>query len=1032
MSPREVITERSLYPVIVNLIKRVGEELGVSVIGVSEVRVGDRYPDIIIELDSQKLFIQVKIDTFQKLLDDLSKTYPIATEYGAGMLLLLLPSEVRTLHPIELEKVTPVLKVKRALALTPWISRHVEEATVESILITVLEALKEYKKVLRPSVDYLTVAYVAREAVDELAGALRSMIRTPKVFDQAQAIVGRFDFYRSLLSEAIEDEEIMKTYIADIIAYITILNLLFLHVASVKKYGRSVLPRIDNPLQPPEDLLNIINVSVRNSMLTTDYPFMVEPFLHILAMLESMEDITVRIRYALARYIYAIQALRPEHVREELFGRIYQESLPPETRKNLGAFFTKPVAARILAYLAIDKWDDKVLDPACGSGTLLASAYEAKMEKALAQGIDRRRAHEIFVKEHIMGIDIMQFAARLTSVNIALQDVETPVEPTILWGDGIEKMVATVESSDDPPQGVKLYDFILKDQEKYLRHRLPKEGFDVVIMNPPFTRRENIPESERKKLSKMLGGIVKGKVGYWAYFFVAADNVIRLGGRLAAVTPEEFFVGGNAESVRRYLFKGEVSRDSKWVKVVNRVYIPQVIIKSAVDIAFSEQALYRDYLVIFRKVPEEESKASDKCVVVTLKKTLEELKGREKDIAMWVRNLLQNKRSTPTSNEFFDAIVIDNISGFIEKYLDNLKPLVFFNSIKTLEFFHKIASIPGLRRLDEIADLRDYTCQYTGTGFEEYARRLFISRYETRAPTISFRLESEDTNTIKVRLAEHGISFTIPKSACVYSLRTYANVKHMDVSGEEEYAIVNPQTIDEKYLALAGLVDRMLLGRAAYDIKRAYNEIAGHILLARRLQLTSPNAYWLAFYSNNRIIGPSAPMICLKLKKENLDYYKLLTLYLNSSITFLQLLAYLAMTRGAWVAIHSKQAWSNVRVPDLESLPESVLKEALQVFNEVAKNETQLHPLYNRYIYKSSLQKKIDRVALKMLGLEWTEQQLETLYDAIKFELDVMQAILEKSQKTGEAVREESEEGSGEAPGTRKGKVSRLDKWMKG
>jgi hypothetical protein len=67
-----------------------------------------------------------------------------------------------------------------------------------------------------------------------------------------------------------------------------------------------------------------------------------------------------------------------------------------------------------------------------------------------------------------------------------------------------------------------------------------------------------------------------------------------------------------------------------------------------------------------------------------------------------------------------------------------------------------------------------------------------------------------------------------------------------------------------------------------------------------------------------------------------------------------------------------------------------------------------------------------------MLGLEWTEQQLETLYDAIKFELDVMQTILEKSQKTGEAVREESEEGSGEAPGTKKGKVSRLDKWMKG
>jgi hypothetical protein len=293
-----------------------------------------------------------------------------------------------------------------------------------------------------------------------------------------------------------------------------------------------------------------------------------------------------------------------------------------------------------------------------------------------------------------MGIDIMQFATRLTSINLTLQNVETPTEPAILWGDGIEKMIAAVRSTNDPPQGTKLYDFILEqDREKYLRYMLPKEGFDVVTMNPPFTRRERIPESERKRLSKMLGDIVKGKVGYWAYFFVAADNVIRPGGRLAAVTPEEFFVGGSAESVRRYLFKGEISKDDRWVKVANRTYIPQIIIKSAVDVAFSEQAHYRDYLVVFRKVPEEESKANDKCVVVTLKKALEELKGKERDIAMQVRNLLLSEHNTSTSNEFFDAIVLSNISSLVEKYIDNLKPLVFFNSMKTLEFFHEIVSV---------------------------------------------------------------------------------------------------------------------------------------------------------------------------------------------------------------------------------------------------------------------------------------------------------------------------------------------------
>jgi hypothetical protein len=1027
MSVREGVTERSLYPVILDLVRSISSKAGVEVTGASEVKVGDRYPDIMLQLDSYKLLVQIKIDSLQKLLDDLIKTYPIATRLNAGLLLLLLPSEVRRVHPAELEKVAPLLQVKRAIILAPWISKHIEENTLENVLKIVIEALKQYKEVLKPSVDYLTIAYVAREAVEELAGALRTHISAvPRLLDQAQAIVGRFDFYRALLSEAIEREEVMNTYIADIIAYLTILYLLFIHLASIKKYGYTIIPRIENPLQPPQDLLDSIINGIRGSILIRDYGFIAEPSIYIFELLKNVEK---AVSFILTRYIYAIQVLRPEYVKEELFGRIYQESIPPETRKNLGAFFTNPVAARILAYLAIEKWDDKVLDPACGSGTLLASAYEAKMEKALAQGIDRRKAHELFVKEHIVGIDIMQFAKSLTSVNLALQEVEASIEPTVLWGDGIEKMVSTIKTgADDPPQQASLYDYIVKrDQEKYLGYLLPREGFDAVIMNPPFTRRERIPRNERERLEKMLGKVVKGKVGYWAYFFAAADNVIKLGGRLAAVTPEEFFVGSSAESVRRYLLKGEVSKDGKWVKALSRIYIPQIIVKSAVEVAFSEGAHYRDYLVVFKKVSEDEIRTHNRCVIVTLKKKLEELKGKEKDIAMHVKSLLQMPSSTTFSNDIYDAVVLDNINVFIERYVENLKPLVFFNSMKTLDLFYQIVTVPGLRRLDEIANLRDYTCQYTGKGFEEYCRRLFVSRYETRATELSFEYVSEDANGVKIKVVKNNVTFTIPKDACVYSLRTYAGVRHMDITGEEERAIIKPQTIDERYLILAGLVDKALLYKASNDIKTAYEAIAGNILLVRRARITSSNLYWLAFYSSNKIIGPSAPMICLKLKNERDDYYKALTLYLNSSLTFLQLLAYLAMTEGGWVALHSDQTWSNVLVPDLESLPKDVLNEAVQTFNEVAKIEKGLAPLYSRYSSGSELQKKIDKMALKMVGLRWSDEQLNELYKAIKLELDTMQRILEESGKAKSKRKNSTEKHEKSEKSSRQ---MSLDRWM--
>jgi hypothetical protein len=120
--------------------------------------------------------------------------------------------------------------------------------------------------------------------------------------------------------------------------------------------------------------------------------------------------------------------------------------------------------------------------------------------------------------------------------------------------------------------------------------------------------------------------------------------------------------------------------------------------------------------------------------------------------------------------------------------------------------------------------------QYTGTGFEEYCRRLFISRCGSRAPKLSFEYVSES-----VRIVKSNATFAVPKDACVRSLRTYAGIRHTDVTGEEEYAIIKPQVIDEGFLVSAGFVDKAKLYSASNDIKSAYEAIAGNILLGEGL-----------------------------------------------------------------------------------------------------------------------------------------------------------------------------------------------------
>jgi predicted RNA methylase len=992
-------------------VRRIGSEAGVKVAGVSEVRVEDRYPDIVLHLDSYKLLVQIKVDSLQRMLDDLVKTYPIAAKHGAGLLLLLLPSEVRRIHPAELEKAAPLLRIRRAVALAPWISKHVEEATLESVLRVVVEALKEYRRVLKPSVDYSTIAYVARESVEELAGILRKhILATPRLLNQAQGVIGRFDFYKALLSEAVEREEVMNTYVADIVAYLTVLYLLFIHIASIKKYGNTVLPRIENPLQPQQNLLDSLINGIKGSGLIRDYGFAVEPSIYILEILKSVEK---NVSPALTRYIFAIQVLRPEHVREELFGRIYQESIPPETRKNLGAFFTNPVAARILAYLAVERWDDRVLDPACGSGTLLASAYEAKMEKALAQGIDRRRAHELFIKEHITGIDIMQFSKSMTSVNLALQEVEAPIEPAILWGDGIEKMVSAIKvDADDPPQQASLYDFIVeRDRKKYLKHLLPREGFDVVIMNPPFTRRERIPKDERKRLEKMLGKIVKGKVGYWAYFFVASDNVIRVGGRLAAVTPEEFFVGSSAESVRRYLLLGEVAGRPQ---ALGRVYVPEYIVKSVRQVAFSEGASYRDYLVVFRKVPPQE--ASPYTVIVLLKKRLDELKGREREVADAVRRFAESEEWV-LRGEDFDAVKLGNVAEVVRARIDNLKPLVAFHTVEAYRLYEKIArelsGLPTLRDLESkgLIQIHNYNPgQFTARGkhVEDYATRLFIRRYGSRGKVL-FDLERVEGGTILLKAVRGGTTIKVGLKDVVPALRSVAGVRYLDLTGREEYALVNPDAISPELLRSIGLVDYDNLREAARDIRDAYGRYSGEILLARRFRVTSPNVYFIALYSSNRMLSP-ATMNILRSRNLDRDLMKALVLYLNSTLALFQLLSLFVETEGAWIRF-DKDVWADIHVPDLELLVSNrgILEKALNTFKHITEASEELRPLYERVSSGCELQRRIDVVALEMLGLKWDGEFLSKLYTTVKSELNALRCVVEESQRKRGRSRKSAE-----------------------
>ena len=1025
------LTERSLYPIIIDAFNDVARKYGITISGVQEVGLPNRsFPDILFQIDGFRVLVQVKIDTEEKILDDIAKTYPLARQLGYDLIGILFPKDVRQIRPEDLKKVFGSLRVSRGLILTTWQGADLEDITLSELAEAVIRSFVEYRqaKIPLPQIDYLTIARVARETIEELAQILRELSGIKQYFDAALAIIGSFDYYRAMLEDFLNEEE-MRIYVADITAYLLVLQLLFLHVISKRIYNRTILPEIQNPLDPGEyrDFVDKLYINIINSGrdILDNYRKVLGSLLHILDILRALKILNEKsylgINQVLAKYVYTFYPLRPEHVREELFGRIYQFGLPPETRKNLGAFFTKPQAAKLLASLAIEKWDDKVLDPACGSGTLLAEAYQAKLRKAKEQGVNipEDELHKLFLEKHIVGIDIMQFAKELTTINLALQNPFVRAEPRVFAGDGIEKMVHAEKVVNDDPASGSIEKYLREAQEEYEKLALPREGFDVVIMNPPFTRwEERIPESEKEKLVRLLGNIVSGgRIGYWAFFFVAADNIVRPGGRLAAVTPEEFFSGRTARSVREYLLG-------------KRGYELRYVVRSAVETAFSEGAHYRDYLVVLEKGS---GQARDYLVFIILKKRIEEL--TDNDVVSLTNYIKTLGQGGHYPSDVFDVVFIRNISRFIGRFVDNLKPIVGFNSINAqklfLELLDSIGSYPKLTDVAEIITYWPGKYRGRGEGVEDYARRLFIARYGAKGK-ISFRLVSEGEGNVVINIRNTKIERSIDKRYLVPSLRTTSNVRHFDITNESEFAIADEHALSDDDWRLAGLNDGRRRRSATYDVREAYRDKASRILITYRVRITSPNVYWLVFHANYPVIY-TATTLGLRLRGtvandigDSLKYEKLLTLYLNSAFTLLQLLAYHVETEGAWIRLDTDRVWSNVIVPSIHNLRAELVSRALALYDEVSKRD--VNPLYVRIKTNDPVQRRIDELAIDILGLgnEW-KSRLNELYKAISEEFEYMQRILESSRGAGRR-RDVEEEDYEEKEGT--SLIRRLDEFF--
>ena len=273
-------------------------------------------------------------------------------------------------------------------------------ASLDQVSDKIIEVVNQQYRDMEPT--EMAAIRVLRTGVVELSVSLGTI--PPEEFE---SLFGGRNFFESSLGFAetkTEKARILRTAAA----YLFVNQVLFYQILS-KETPNNAYPVIsDEDASHPERL----RLAYFKRVTDVDYHAVFD--FDVSSKLRDLDS-----RDASRKIVKAIQIIFAGKMEHDVIGKVFHQLIPRETRKVVAAYYTNSAAGDLLARLSVKSSDDIVLDPACGSGTLLVSAYKSKGR--LGGRPVTERQHKRFVEHDLMGIDIMPFSAHLAAINLALQ-----------------------------------------------------------------------------------------------------------------------------------------------------------------------------------------------------------------------------------------------------------------------------------------------------------------------------------------------------------------------------------------------------------------------------------------------------------------------------------------------------------------------------------------------------------------------------------------------------------------------------------
>lgn len=932
--------ERSFYSPILEFLKDIGFQ-GVNEIGILTNR---DYMDILFTYLDRAYIAEIKVSgNPEEMVRGIVQVDDYARKYGTNnKIVICYHDDVRNpVQSIGEFNRKAIDRSCRIVSLTDEWHEYIQDMPLKTYFST----LKDHVDQKYSSIQRLdTASIVLHDCIKLLSNLINTEFRDNDFFEEILNYLTKDQgLFLSLCNQ--EKNSRLRNQVIDLLAYILANQIIFYFLYS--KNITSSEQRID-------ELKELTNVRELDKYFEQIKLIDFKPIydIDVLSRIPS----NPKILNSVNDLIKCLSPLKVDELKYDLFGRLIGKSMPDETRDILASYYTKTNSAEFLSKLLIQDWREKVWDLACGSGTLLVSSYNRKMElyeqkKGRISEGDAEKLHITFIQDHITGTDIMPFACHLTGLNLSAQNLRTKTDFMRICNKNSLEI-----DLDREPEVKEAYGDVSNSLEKLTRKQKELSDFynkptksltcnnskvfklekvDTIIINPPFTQYNKIPakyrdEFFRPDFTKLAGK----KVGLWSVFLVAADKFLNNGGKIGAIIHTSFLRGKQSQQIRDYFLDN---------------YTIEYIIKPSYDSAFSEDTSITDIIIIAKKrLPDENHETN----IILLKNSID--RYTTSDIEACLIRPIDSVIGKIEENDYFTSIKVKQTE--LQKNRGNLVIFMFGKNMRNMNKINEIYKEIKDCKISKPIGIENNQVQ-AGIQFRPAgeSKKRVIGRKHTssRIKRVDLYFDKDVSDNILEYFDKEGNIYKIKENELQKTIRTLVGINKLDASDLFDYLIPDKR-----------------------DTKKS-----SKVVFAHKMRLNSKDSFLMSVYFNEKIIPTNS--LSMYLTDEDIEA-KLLVLYFSSVLYLIQFIKLDKKTTKGYLEI-GEEDMKKIYIPDIEKISEKQKNEILTYFEN---NRDKTFPCIKTQLEDRLPERiELDKFIFKILGLKVSRKELDEIYDVILDEI---------------------------------------------